>query len=47
MAALMESMGNNVLFYENTEGGHAGAVNNNEIATSRALGFSFLWKNLR
>jgi prolyl oligopeptidase len=47
MAALMESMGNEVLFYENTEGGHAGSVNNNEIATSRALGFSFLWKHLQ
>ncbi|HUO07539.1 MAG TPA: prolyl oligopeptidase family serine peptidase [Phycisphaerae bacterium] len=47
MAALLESEGSNVLFYENTEGGHAGAANNNEIAKMRALAYTFLWEKLR
>src|SRR5271156_1034313 len=46
MAALMESEGDDVLFYENTEGGHAGAANNNEIATMRALAYTFMLKEL-
>ncbi len=47
MAALMEAKGAAVLFYENTEGGHAGATNNLEIAHSRALAYAFLWGRLR
>ncbi len=47
MAALMESVGAPVLFYENIEGGHAGAANNNEVATMRSLAYTFLLQKLR
>lgn len=47
MAALMESFGNPVYFYEYTEGGHSAGVTNKEIAFESALTFSFLWINLK
>lgn len=37
MAALMEEMGHEVLFYENTEGGHAGAAGHRQRAMQFAL----------
>jgi prolyl oligopeptidase len=46
MAARMEAQGHDVLFYENIEGGHAGAANNEERAYMNALAFSFLQKQL-
>lgn len=47
MAAKMLGMGHsNVLFYENIEGGHAGAANNKQVAHVLALVYSFLQKNL-
>lgn len=42
MAAKMKDLGNDVLYYENTEGGHAGAVNNEQIAHKIALEYMFL-----
>jgi len=36
----------NVLFYENIEGGHAGAANNKQVARLSALVYSFLRRNL-
>ena len=39
--------GKDVLYYENIEGGHAGAANNNQRAYMKALEMTFLWKMLR
>jgi len=47
MAALMESQGHDFLYYENIEGGHGGAADNEQRATMQALEFSFLWQQLR
>ena len=47
MMAQMEKMGvKSVWYYENTEGGHAGAANNKQVAYMAALEYSFLWKML-
>jgi prolyl oligopeptidase len=47
MAARMLSMGHQVLYYENIEGGHGGAADNAQRAHMQALEFSFLWQELR
>ena len=47
MAALMEAQHHDVLFYENIEGGHAGAADNKQQAFMSALAYAFLWKQLR
>ena len=47
MAALMEAQGHAVLYWENTEGGHAGAANNTQTARMWALTWSFLRERLR
>jgi prolyl oligopeptidase len=46
MAALMEAQGHNVLFYENTEGGHAAAANHKQAAEMWALSFVYLKQKL-
>ncbi len=46
MVALMEEMGYNVYYFENTEGGHAGASTNEQRARSSALGFAYLLMKL-
>ncbi|MGJ7918473.1 prolyl oligopeptidase family serine peptidase [Massilia sp. LXY-6] len=46
MAALMGDQGHAVLYWENTEGGHAGAANNEQTATMWALSYIFLWQEL-
>jgi prolyl oligopeptidase len=46
MAALMESQGHALLYWENLEGGHAGAANNTQQARMWALTYSFLHKQL-
>lgn len=46
MAALMEAQGHRVLYYENIEGGHGGAANNEQSALMRALAFAFLKSRL-
>jgi prolyl oligopeptidase len=46
MAALMRDQGHEVLYWENTEGGHAGAANNEQTATMWALTYTFLWQEL-
>ena len=46
MAARMLAMGDDVLFYENIEGGHAGAVDNEQRAHVGALTFTFLRQHL-
>lgn len=47
MAALMESQGHDVLYWENLEGGHAGAANNTQTARMWALTYTFLRKQLQ
>jgi prolyl oligopeptidase len=46
MAARMDEQGHDVLYWENTEGGHAGAANNEQTATMWALTYIFLWQEL-
>jgi prolyl oligopeptidase len=46
MAALMRDQGHPVLYWENTEGGHAGAANNEQTATMWALSYIFIWQEL-
>ncbi len=45
--AKMKDQGHDVLYYENTEGGHAGAANNEQRAKMAALEYTFFWKMLR
>ncbi len=47
MFAKMKDLGYDVLYYENTEGGHAGAANNQQRAKMTALEYTFLWMKLR
>jgi prolyl oligopeptidase len=47
MAAKMEDMGHKVYYYENTEGGHAAAVTNRQIALKEALNLTYLWMQLK
>ncbi|MFC4072288.1 prolyl oligopeptidase family serine peptidase [Actinoplanes subglobosus] len=46
MAALMRDQGYEVAYYENVEGGHAGAADNDQAALVRALMLEFLWRRL-
>jgi len=47
MVALMKSLGHDVLYYENIEGGHGGAADNKQAAFMSALAYTFLWKELK
>jgi prolyl oligopeptidase len=47
MVARMEEMGYPVYYFENTEGGHAGASNNEQRANMWALAYAYAWKMLR
>ena len=47
MAARMRDQGHDVLYWENTEGGHAGAANNEQTATMWALTYAFLLRELK
>jgi prolyl oligopeptidase len=46
MMARMSEMGQDVLYYENIEGGHGGAANNQQAAHMSALAYTFLWQKL-
>ncbi|MGP8233959.1 MAG: prolyl oligopeptidase family serine peptidase, partial [Limisphaerales bacterium] len=46
MAARLEEQGHEVLYYENTEGGHGAAANNKQSAFMEALAYTFLWNEL-
>jgi prolyl oligopeptidase len=46
MAAALEAAGHRVFYYENTEGGHAGASNNAQAAFERAVKYEFLLQTL-
>ncbi len=47
MVARMGELGHDVLYYENLEGGHGGAANNQQAAFMSALAYTFLWEHLR
>jgi prolyl oligopeptidase len=46
MAAKLEDLGFEVIYYENLEGGHAGASNNPQTAFFTALNYAYLWDRL-
>ena len=43
----MKDQGHDVLYYENIEGGHAGAADNKQAAFMQALAYMFLWNELK
>ena len=47
MAARMLEQGHDLLYYENIEGGHGGAADNEQRATLQALEYSYLWQQLK
>jgi prolyl oligopeptidase len=47
MMALMMEQGHEALYYENIEGGHGGAANNEQAAFMAALAYTFLWDTLK
>ncbi len=47
MVARMKEQGHDVLYYENIEGGHGGAANNEQRAYMEALAYTFLWNELK
>ena len=46
MMAKMEDNGSDVTYYENIEGGHGGAANNEQAAYMQSLAYTFLKKRL-
>jgi prolyl oligopeptidase len=46
MMARMQAQGHDVLYYENIEGGHGGAANNEQAAFMQALSWTFLKQKL-
>jgi prolyl oligopeptidase len=46
MFAVMQAQRHEVYYYENIEGGHGGAANNEQAAYLQALEYSFLWGKL-
>ena len=47
MVAKMKELGHDVIYYENIEGGHAGAADNKQAAFMEALAYTFLWNELK
>jgi prolyl oligopeptidase len=46
MVAALQAAGHRIWYYENIEGGHAGAADNEQAAFKAALSYSFLWHTL-
>ncbi len=46
MVARMAEMGHELLYFENTVGGHAGASDNTQVARNEAMVYSYLWDQL-
>jgi prolyl oligopeptidase len=46
MVARLEELGYDVRYYENIEGGHGAAADNEQLAFKWALAFEFLWEQL-
>jgi len=47
MVAKMKALGHDVLYYENIEGGHGGAADNNQVAHLYAMVYSYLFEQLK
>jgi prolyl oligopeptidase len=47
MTALLLEKKQDVLYYENIEGGHGGAADNRQQAHMNALAYAFLWRRLK
>ncbi|MBL8734478.1 MAG: S9 family peptidase [Planctomycetes bacterium] len=47
MMARLQALGKAALYYENIEGGHGGAADNQQAAHMAALAYTFLWQQLR
>lgn len=47
MVAKMEEQGHNVLYWENMDGGHGGAVNSEQQAQLYGMIYTFLWDRLK
>jgi prolyl oligopeptidase len=47
MVAKMKSLGHDVVYYENIEGGHAGSADNKQAAFMQAMAYTFLWNELK
>ena len=47
MAAEMLDQGHDVVYYENTEGGHGGSSTNDQLAHRIALSYAHLWEELK
>ena len=46
MTAALQATGHQVWYYENIEGGHGGAADNEQLAFKSALSYAFLWRML-
>jgi prolyl oligopeptidase len=46
MVARLRELGQPVMYYENIEGGHGGAADNEQRATLQAIEFTYLWQRL-
>jgi len=46
MVARLRELGHDVRYYENIEGGHGGAADNEQLAHKSALTYEFLWRTL-
>jgi prolyl oligopeptidase len=46
MVAALEAAGHRIWYYENIEGGHAGAADNEQLAFKSALSYTFLHRML-
>jgi prolyl oligopeptidase len=46
MAARLKALGYDVMYWENIEGGHAGAADAPQRATMSALAYRFLYRHL-
>jgi prolyl oligopeptidase len=46
MVARMLEQGHDVRYYENNEGGHGAAADNEQLAFKWAMVFEFLWRTL-
>ncbi len=46
-AKMISEYSKDVLYYENIEGGHGGAANNEQAAFMQAMAYTFLWQKLK
>ena len=46
LTALLEENSQPVVYYENAEGGHAGASDNPQVARTESLVYTWLWQQM-